>query len=204
MCDFILDGRSIMLPCSRLCRVQTMPPEVRAIHHITFEQCRDCEPFDPNEILLWPCDAFAAHNSAFEAKFCPALASKPVICTYKAALRVWPDAPGHGNFALYYWLQDQGSVGALGEIQAHRAGPDAYVTAHLLRALFDAGHTGREMVAWTKEPALLPRCPIGKFRGMAWSEVDAGFLGWMLRQPDMGEDLRWNAEREIARRSEGG
>ena len=59
---------------------------------------------------------------------------------------------------------------------------------------------GREMISWNKEPALLPRCPIGKFRGKSWSDVEAGFLGWMLRQPDMDADLRWNAEREIARR----
>jgi hypothetical protein len=49
------------------------------------------------------------------------------------------------------------------------------------------------MIAWTKEPKLLPTCPIGKFRGKPWPEVEAGFLGWMLRQPDMEEDLKWNA-----------
>ena len=54
-----------------------------------------------------------------------------------------------------------------------------------------------------KEPRLLPKCPIGKFRGQPWSEVEAGFLGWMLRQESMEEDLKWNARREIARRSEG-
>jgi exodeoxyribonuclease X len=86
---------------------------------------------------------------------------------------------------------------------AHRAGPDAYVTAHILLALFDAGATGRDMIAWTKEPKLLPTCPIGKFRGKPWPEVEGGFLGWMMRQPDMDPDLKWNADREIARRQQG-
>lgn len=86
---------------------------------------------------------------------------------------------------------------------AHRAGPDAYVTANILSALFNAGVTGREMVAWTKEPPLLPTCPIGKFRGKPWSEVEAGFLGWMLRQETMEDDLKWNSRQEIARRSQG-
>lgn len=86
---------------------------------------------------------------------------------------------------------------------AHRAGPDAYVTAHILLALFDAGATGKDMVQWTKEPRLLPTCPLGKFRGVPWSEVEAGFLGWMLRQPTMEEDLKWNAQREITRRQKG-
>lgn len=49
-------------------------------------------------------------------------------------------------------------------------------------------------------PALLPTCPIGKFRGKPWSEVDGGFLEWMLRQADMAADLKWNADREISRR----
>jgi hypothetical protein len=57
--------------------------------------------------------------------------------------------------------------------------------------------TGREMIAITKQPRLLPTCPIGKFKGKPWSQVDAGFLGWMLRQPTMEEDLKWNARREI-------
>lgn len=56
---------------------------------------------------------------------------------------------------------------------------------------------------WTKEPRLLPTCPLGKFRGVPWSEVEAGFLGWMLRQPTMEEDLKWNAQREITRRQKG-
>jgi exodeoxyribonuclease X len=59
------------------------------------------------------------------------------------------------------------------------------------------------MVAWTKEPRLLPRITIGKQRGAPWSEVETGFLQWMLRQPDMDGDLKWNAERELNRRITG-
>ena len=90
-----------------------------------------------------------------------------MICTYKAALRAWPDAPSHSNGALRYWLEDQGLIAIDHTLTqpVHRAGPDAYVTAHILLALFNAGHTGLEMIAWTKEPRLLPTCPIGKFRG---------------------------------------
>ena len=84
---------------------------------------------------------------------------------------------------------------------AHRAGPDAYVTAWLVVALMNAGATGKQMVEWTKEPKLLSKCTIGKFRGKPWSDVDAGFLGWMLRQPDMDSDLKWNAAREMKARA---
>lgn len=204
-CDLHLEQRLIEDPQTWLCKVDAMPPEVRAVHHISLAECSDWEPFDPS--LMFdrsnPADAIAAHNAEFETKF---FASPvPVICTYKAALRAWPDAPSHSNGALRYWLEDQGKIKPDHQKTqpAHRAGPDAYVTAHILLALFNDGHTGREMIAWTKEPRLLPKCPLGKFRGVPWPEVEAGFLGWMLRQPTMEEDLKWNAQREITRRSTG-
>ena len=64
-----------------------------------------------------------------------------------------------------------------------------------------AGATGRDMVAWTKEPRVLRACPIGKFRDKPWPEVDAGFLRWMLDQPSMEADYKWNAQRELDRRA---
>ena len=104
---------------------------------------------------------------------------------------------------LRYWLEDQGLLSLDHEtaMPPHRAGPDAYVTAHILKALFAAGATGKEMVAWTREPRLLPTCPIGKFRGKPWPEVEGGFLQWMLKQADMEADLKWNANRELLRRA---
>lgn len=203
ICDLHLEERRIDPPVSLLCGVKAMPPVARAVHHISLAECHGQAAFDPAVLFQMPCDAVAAHNSEFETKFfAPPV---PMICTYKAALRIWPDAPSHSNGALRYWLEDQGKITPNHAMTqpAHRAGPDAYTTAHLLLALFDAGATGREMAAWTKEPRLLPTCPIGKFRSMPWSEVDDGFLGWMLRQPTMEEDLKWNARREIERRGGG-
>lgn len=202
-CDLDLNVREVQDPHSWLCGVREMPPEARAVHHISLAECAGHEPFDPTRLVNEEISATAAHNAAFECKFFQP--SVPIICTYKAALRVWPDAPSHSNGALRYWLEDQGKITPIHSLTqpAHRAGPDAYVTAHILLALFNAGETGKDMVRWTTEPALLPRCPIGKFKGMRWSEVEAGFLGWMLRQPTMEYDLRWNAEQEIARRQGG-
>lgn len=194
-CDLHLEERRVAAPHSWMCRVNEIPPEARAVHHISMEDCEAWDPFDPDALLGADISAIAAHCADFETKFfTPTL---PVICTYKAALRIWPAAPSHSNGALRYWLQDQGKIAPdhVTTQPAHRAGPDAYVTAHLLLAMFNEGATGKSMVAWTKEPALLPKCPIGKFRGKPWSEVDGGFLGWMMRQPDMEYDLKWNAER---------
>lgn len=205
VCDLFLEEKRIGDPRSWLCGVKEMPPEVRAVHHISLAECAGRDAFDADQLAVVPgvVAAVAAHNVAFEGKFFAS--AVPIICTYKAALRVWPNAPAHNNGTLRYWLQDQGLISPDREKTqpAHRAGPDAYVTAHVLLALFNAGITGREMVAWTKEPPLLPTCPIGKFRGKPWSEVEGGFLGWMLRQETMEEDLKWNARREIDRRSKG-
>jgi exodeoxyribonuclease X len=201
ICDLIIGQGSIEAPRSRLCSVKEMPPEVRAIHHISLAECAGFPPFDVEaDLCMSDVGAIAAHNLSFETKFF--VPTKPVICTYKVGLRVWPEAPSHSNGALRYWLEDQGKIKLDHAMTqpAHRAGPDAYVTAHILKALFDAGISGKEMIAWTKEPRLLPKCPLGKFRGMPWSKVEDGFLGWMLRQPTMEADLKWNAEREIARR----
>lgn len=206
-CDLACIGREWVseVPQSWLCKVASIPPEVRAIHHITLAEVADCEPFDADMLMASGegyCDAYAAHNIEFEAKFIPF--NKPMICTYKAALRVWPEAPSHSNQALRYWLEDQGKLrlDAKSAIPVHRAGPDAYVTAHILKALLESGVSGKEMARWTKEPRLLPTCPIGKFRGKPWAEVERGFLVWMLRQDGMESDLKWNATQELQRRDE--
>jgi exodeoxyribonuclease X len=198
--DVDVVGRTVTNPHSYLCAVDRMPPEARAVHHISLSDCATSQKFDPARLRDDHIGYFAAHNAEFETKFFTP--DVPMICTYKAALRIWPDAPAHNNGTLRYWLEDQGKIAPVHEYTrpAHRAGPDAYVTGHVLLALLAAGASGRDMVAWTREPALLPRCPIGKFRGRPWAEVDAGFLDWMLRQADMDEALKWNAGRELDRR----
>lgn len=206
ICDLtqLADGSwDVGEPDSWLCGVAAIPPEVRAVHHITMDDVNGAAPFDRG-LLLEPRtpNALVAHNLAFEQQFLGEL-HLPMVCTYKAALRVWPDAPSHSNGALRYWLEDQGLITGLDPKLAqpsHRAGPDAYVTAHILRALLGLA-TGRDMVAWTREPAALPRCPIGKFRGKPWAEVESGFLTWMLGQASMEDDLKWNAQRELDRRA---
>jgi exodeoxyribonuclease X len=207
-CDVTTESRGdwrIGAPVARLCRVQAMPPEVRAIHHISLAECEPFPPFDANGFVsdLGGCSVIASHNAEFEAQWLPKGGAIPLLCTYKAALRVWPEAPGHSNSVLRYWLEDQGLI-ELNHDKAmppHRAGPDAYVTAHILRALLGQV-TARQMVAWTQEPKLLPTCPIGaEWRGKPWAVVDAGFLRWMLNNATMESDLKWNAQRELDRRA---
>jgi exodeoxyribonuclease X len=193
-------------PGSVLHGVSAIPPETRAVHHISMAEVAGQPGFDAIAALqaAGHCAVIAAHNMAFEEQWLQVEGMAPKLCTLKSALRVWPDAPGHSNGVLRYWLEDQGLLSLDHEtaMPPHRAGPDAYVTAHILKALFAAGATGKDMVAWTKEPRVLPTCPIGaEWRGKKWADVDAGFLRWMLNQAGMEADLRWNAERELDRRA---
>lgn len=202
-CDLSLVDNvwTVGAPTSRLFGVTASPPETRAIHHIGMADVAGLPPFDPT-IALDGAGIIAGHNVEFELRWLPAVAV-PVLCTLKAALRVWTDAPGHSNGTLRYWLEDRGllSLDPALAMPPHRAGPDAYVTAHVLKALLETGVTAREMAGWTREPKVMPVCPIGQHRGKPWPAVDAGFLHWMLRQPDMDPDLHWNARRELDRRA---
>jgi exodeoxyribonuclease X len=93
----------------------------------------------------------------------PRRAQLPAICTFKVARRLWPrEAPAHGNGPLRYWLEDRGEI-ACDEAKAyppHRAGPDTYVTANILRHMLTLT-TASQMVAWTKEPVLQPTILFG-------------------------------------------
>lgn len=209
--DYSTDLGLIEGPRSRLCRVATMPPEVRAIHHISLAETLDAMPWD-GEQFMTECArdgiaAIAAHNLAFEQQWLPPLGEIWAICTYKVALRAWPQAPSHSNGALRYWLEDDARISRLGEaaMPPHRAGPDSLVTAHILKALFATGITGGRMTAWSRQPAVLPRCPIGEHRNKAWADVPWGFLNWMVTKAhDMDPDLKWNAQRELDRRASEG
>ncbi len=189
------------------------PPEVLAVHHILPADLANREFFDLARadvsmcvVSAAPAQYYVAHNAEFEQQFLGGWSDPEYqtpapewICTYKCALRVWPDAPSHGNQALMYWLGLHETLDARERHPPHRAGPDAYVTAAILCKLLEHASI-EQMVQWSREPRMLPTCPIGKFRGKRWPDVEAGFLTWMLRQPDMAEDLKWNAQRELDRR----
>lgn len=188
---------------SRLVRTDCpIPPETSAIHHIVDEDlmgphvaewprigCEVATLFDGRPIPI-----FAAHNARMERQWLTpeVIGDARWICTYKAALRLWPDAPSHSNQALRYWRR----LPVDREIadRAHRAGPDAYVTAALLADIFaQPDVTIDRLVAWTEEPALLAKCRMGSWRGRRWSEIDEpSFLEWVLRR-DFDEDTLFTA-----------
>lgn len=80
---------------------------------------------------------------------------------------------------------------------AHRAGPDAYVTAHLIVALLNAGATVEQMINWTGAPSLLPTVQFGKHRGKKWEQVPYDYLTWIAGQANIDPDVKHTAKHHI-------
>jgi exodeoxyribonuclease X len=179
-----------------------MPPEVRAVHHIYPVNLVGKPVYAESPLTILDIEGpvvMVAHNTEFEQQFL-SFPGHDWLCTYKSALRVWPDAPHHGNQSLMYWRGLETEMEWDLRMPPHRAAPDAYVTAHILLDLLHHA-TIEQMIDWTREPRLLPTCPIGRdWKGKAWPQVELSFLHWMMRQPDMEADYKWNAQREIDRR----
>ena len=180
-----------------------IPPLTQTIHHILDEQVADAPLWhDVARAVLDPYPkrlALAAHRSAYEEKFCsPALTrDAPWICTWKCALRLWPDTPSFSNQMLRYWRKPEGMEHERG-LPAHRAFPDAYVTAFHLRDMLNAVGPA-QLLAWSSVPGLLPRViRPGPDRGKDWHEISDESLAVMLGDRD--EDVRFTAETERARR----
>ena len=178
-----------------------------AVHHIVDEDVASAPAWDeiaPDILRGGSPVALAAHRAAFEKRWClPRLTGGARwICTYKCALRIWPEAPTHSNQGLRYWRRPAGLDRATG-LPAHRAGPDAYVTAYHLRDMLAVASVS-QLLAWSEQPALLVRVPRGDLRGRRWDELDDAQLDRVLSgEWGQNQDMLFTAREERARRSGG-
>ncbi len=205
-----VDGRWALRgdPGSRLVQPGCpISPVTSAVHHIVDEDVASAPAWTElapeilrGEGLL----ALAAHRAAFEKRWClPQLSGRARwICTWKCSLRLWPDAPTHSNQGLRYWRRPAGLDRATG-LPAHRAGPDAYVTAHHLRDMLALASV-EQLLAWSAQPALLARVPSGALRGRRWDELDEAQLERVLSgELGQNQDVLFSARSERARRGKG-
>ena len=194
------DGHTLVDP------QRPIPAVTQAVHHIIDEDVVGAPKWaDAAPPVLRPDPrplALAAHRATFEQRFCtPELTGgADWICTWKSALRLWPDSPGFSNQLLRYWHKPVGLDRQRG-LPVHRAFPDAYVSAHHLRDQLNAAGPER-LIEWEREPGLLPRVVFGPHKGTDFAELDDEALRAMTA--DRNEDVRFTAERTLAsRRTDG-
>ena len=178
-----------------------IPPEAMAVHHITEKMCRG-KPVGVDAVgemlafMDFP-EVIVAHNAKFDRAFIEALAPpnyKPKwICTYKSAQVIWPNAPRHTNQVLRYWLGLNPNLPD--GLAPHRALYDILVTREIFQSLLTF-KTINELHQISSNPVLLTTCSFGKHKGKPWSQVDRGYLQWIVRQPEeeMNEDVRFTAQ----------
>lgn len=192
-----------------------IPPVARAVHHISDADVAGApSPGSAMEEMHIAMGAesgdvvWVAHNMSFDEKFLPLLDDSPKICTYRCALHIWPDAPGHGNQVLRYWLglDESGELQLPEGLHPHRALYDILVTEGILRRMLrglEAGTGGfdpmtqdealLELVRLSRAPVVLTKARFGKHAGKAWDWIvrnDSSWCDWYLRLPDPDDDVR--------------
>ena len=183
--------------------LRPIPPVTMAVHHITNEDVADAPPHAAMSLAfgagMSDQDVYVAHKADFEQHFYP---KKPQrwVCTYKCALRAWPDAPGHSNQVLRYHLQLP--VDPVLAMPPHRALPDCRVTAEILRLLLGLRPLDR-LVEISSQPGFLPKFNFGKHTGKSFQEVaetDRSYLVWIVEKSDMDRDIKFTAKHWLGRR----
>ncbi|WP_421728689.1 exonuclease domain-containing protein [Brevundimonas sp.] len=207
--DVVRDGEGWRAtpPVSKLFRPRReISFHAMAVHHLTPDHFCDDDPhydeYALREMFAEPADVMVAHSARFERGYIAdtATGGLPWICTVRASKQAWPEAPGHSNQVLRYWRGFRLDP-AMAD-PAHRAGPDAWVTAHILMDLLK-DHPVERLLEWTNAPRDLALVPFGKHRRKPWSEVPEDYLQWMAAQTDMDVDAVTAARRELDRRKVG-
>lgn len=185
-----------------------IPPETSAVHHITDIDVVNAPSWESVKKLLAdylttspgaPLPVLVAHNAEYERTILGDFVPVLWVCTYKCALRVWPDAPAHKNEVLRYWLGLGTNRGRSNDQHPHSALHDAEVTFLLLQELLKHA-TLQQLIEWTDQPAKLPHMPMGKHYKQPWHEIPAPYLTWCINQADMREDVKFCATEELKRR----
>jgi len=182
-----------------------IPPEVSAIHHIsnddvaTSRSWADVKADMRGIVNQMDRKVLVAHNASYEIDVLGAgFEDVEWVCTYKVALRLYPDAPNHKNETLRYLL-GLPNLGRSGAQLTHSAKHDAEVTFYMMQAFIQTVPL-ETMIQWSKEPKAFPKIPFGKHRGMKWPEIPLSYLTWCNQQSDMDPDILHCVRNEITRR----
>lgn len=136
---------------------------------------------------------YVAHNAKFEKQFFNPEGSQ-WIDTYKCALKLYPKAPRHTNQVLKYYLEIPDEPI---HHPPHRALPDCYVTAEILKKMLDKVSV-EDMIRVSGEPPYLTSISFGKHRGTLYKNLPASYLDWLSKQTGMDDGVAEAVQRVLA------
>lgn len=190
--------------------LRPIPPEASGVHHIVDQDVVDA----PTWMVVKPDlyqglgddPVFAMHHAKFDQSFLELKGR--VICTWKVAVKLWPDAPNWKNQTLRYYLGLKLAAPQLAT--PHRAAGDVYVTAAILaRAFYQFDTTVDELVKFSSEPVLMNRFLFGKHamarldartESGAWL-VPTDYLDWVAKNITDDEDVLFTAKSHLQARN---
>jgi exodeoxyribonuclease X len=172
-----------------------IPAAAKAVHHITEDKVQPgapgCVPRAEIAATLGAMDPdtiFVFHNKAFDLKFLPELQHRPVVCSYRCALHLYPELGSFSLQALRYELDLDVPADLLAGLSPHAALYDSLVCTYLLMHMLKT-HTAEELLELSDKPAILNKCRFGRYRGEKWSDVPKDYLRWLLRNGDFDADV---------------
>jgi exodeoxyribonuclease X len=185
-------------------------PHARRVHKITDEMLEGAPPFAEAVQPFATAHVFAAQRASFDR---PRLRLPGTwLCTYKLALRAFPEVKAHGLQSLVKYVPlDLSDVAPdLQGLHPHRALFDALCTAVLLRRItaellprcHDLSDFLERAERVSNEPALLARLRFGRHRNVLLRDVPTDYLEWLVREPGMEADAVYSARHQLQRRAE--
>ncbi|WP_062231425.1 exonuclease domain-containing protein [Aureimonas sp. N4] len=185
-------------------------PHARRVHKITDEMLKGAPPFAEAVRPFAEATIFAAQRASFDRSRLRLAGTW--LCTYKLALRAFPDVRAHGLQSLVKYVPlDLSDVEAeLQGLHPHRALFDALCTAVLLRRITaellprcrDLTDFLERAERVSNEPALLARLRFGRYRNAALRDVPSDYLEWLVREPGMDADAVYTARHHLQRRAD--
>lgn len=178
----------------------------RATHHILDRELEGApsilDLLDNGNLTVFDEGAVAAHNAEFDVRLLRQSGCQldnPVICTWRCARQLWPEAPGFSNQVLRYWLGLDDKYGDLNleGLPPHRALADTLVTSRLVMEMLKLKYD-HELVELTKAPILIKTVGFGKHRGVEFANVPRDYLRWLVGQ-DFDADTLYTAQHWLAR-----
>lgn len=194
-CDiYFEDGEvEIARPWSVLCNPhRPIPASSMAVHHISDAEAATGVAPETAFLRLMGSDGelprpdyFVSHNVEAEKAFFGG-GGIEWICTYRAAVRLWPDEESHKLQNLRYSLKLP--VNQKLGLPAHRAGPDAYIGAALMAAILQTkmSHVDlKTLVRWSKGHPLFTRINFSEYKGQKFIDVPDSMLNWIINKKGM-------------------